>query len=155
VFLHPYMVPYFTSCMCTRGAGRVRSAFYHYSHQRSWFSAPLNTCWVQGWWTGLDQEFKMMEKYRPTKHICRRDARVNGIPWAFPLQIRSIVCLFVYLILQKLNQGALSSRSCMLYYCCRCLHRTTIDMFDAGHWGNKKISFNFINWFVLLCHALL
>jgi hypothetical protein len=29
----------------------------------------------------------------------------------------------------------------MLYHCCRCLHRTTIYVFNAGHGGNKKISF--------------
>ena len=42
-----------------------------------------------------------------------------------------VVCLFIYLILQKQNKGALSSRSWMLYRCCRCLHRTTIYVFNA------------------------
>ena len=66
-----------------------------------------------------------------------------------------VVCLFIYLILQKQNKGALSSRSWMLYRCCRCLHRTTIYVFNAWHGGNKKVSFKFIDWFILLCHVLL
>jgi len=155
-FPPPIFLPFSIAVQRAAGVGCVlfeisnRSAFFFY---QSWILSVLIQCTSegllrQGWWRSIFPPWS-------TKHICRRDAQVSGFPWAFPLQIWSFVCLFIYLILQKQNKGALSSRSWMLYRCCRCLHCTTIYMLNAWHGGtNKKVSFNFIDWFILMCHAL-
>ena len=109
-FPPPIFLPFSIAVQRAAGVGCVlfeisnRSAFFFIKagFYQCWFSAPLKACWGRDdglswvknsrWWRSIFPPWS-------TEHICRRDAQVSGFPWAFPFQIWSIVCLFIYLIL--------------------------------------------------------